>query len=192
MKEQELWCPDEGGDNLPYEWAGSGSCSAGWLMVQGLSLRGPGENRAAHWALDSSRRGLLGSTGTVTWAASHPCVQSARHHFISSSFHCHPGNFWVKRTCRTSVFSVLLSSEQWKWFCLRKEKRKGQIWTQCLRNWSCFCICWICSSNIYFFVIFLSKEMYELGNFKSMCSPSLGLLHELQTHFIYLLPSFFT
>lgn len=161
-------------------------------MVQGLPLRGPRKNGAARWALDSSRRGLLGSTGTVTWAASHPRVKSARHHFISSSFHCHPGSFWVKRTCRTPVFSVLLSSEQWKWwFCLRKEKRKSQIWTQCLRNWSCFCICWICS-NIYSFVIFLFKEMYELGNFKSMCSPSLGLLHELQTHFIYLLPSFFT
>lgn len=149
MKEQELQCPDEGGGNLPW-WVSR----LGGPQYRGSPCEDLVENGAARWALDSSRRGLLGSTGTVTRAASHPCVKSARHRIMSGSFHCHPGSFRVKRTCRTCFQCSFLRAMKEGWFCLRKEKRKSQVWTQCLRNCSCFCICWICSNNIYSFVIF--------------------------------------
>lgn len=143
MKEQELQCPDEGGGNLPWwvtrlggpparTWWRMGLPAGPWIPAggacwarQGLS---PGQPAILVWS----------QQGTASWAAPSTATLGV------SEWNAHVGH----------VFSVL-SSEQWKgWFCLRKEKRKSQVWTQCLRNCSCFCICWICSNNIYSFVIF--------------------------------------
>lgn len=155
MKEQELRCPDEGGGNLPW-WVsrlrglqcwvinGTGALPARTWWRMGLPTGPWIPAWGACWAWQGLSPGqpailVWSQQGTASWAAPSTATLGI------SEWNTHVGH----------VFSVLLSSEQWKWwFCLRREKRKSQVWTQCLRNWSCFCLCWICSNNIYSFVIF--------------------------------------
>ena len=112
----------------------SESC-AGWLMVQGSPCEDLVENGDACWALDSSQRGFLGPSGTV------PPGQSGIHVWSQQGATSYTVPVTVtlgiserNTHCRTSVFHVL-PPVQWKWwYCLRKEKRKSQIWAQHLSN----------------------------------------------------------
>lgn len=76
-EEQELWCPDEGGDNLPSEWAGSGACSAGVINGAGAAPARPRKNGAARWAWIPAGGACWARQG-LSWAANHPACEVSK------------------------------------------------------------------------------------------------------------------